>query len=357
MTSIRDDENLQQLVLQRRWTDVERRVRIHSEELKLTNNDGLNVLHLACCRNIPSSSLRVMLQHDAIGGHNSVLMTEWYGRNPLMYICDGRGPLSLVKDFCEISPKCVVGAEKGGWTPLHFLCVNTREHSNITHEMAKLLLSVDKRQVSAKDAYGQTPLKLLCDQFESLASELVGHPSVDLYQLHIDPRSVAGLVQEVEYFWELACTLVQSYCPHPTKTPMLHQFCSFPKCPDVLLAFALQAYPEHMTQCDMDGNTPLHLAVLQDDADLMLRLLACGCDGLRIWNNSGHLPIALAFASPWSEVSSILLQKHPGGLEATGFKDTLYTNLFAKEEMTPNTIFSILRSQPALLKRDNYKIS
>jgi ankyrin repeat protein len=104
----------------------------------------------------------------------------------------------------------------------------------------------------------------------------------------------------------------------------------------------------------MDGNTPLHLAVIQDDADLMLRLLACGCDGLRIRNNLGHLPIALAFASPWSEVSSILLQKHPGGLEATGFKDALYTNIFAKEEVTPNTIFGILRSQPALVKRDNY---
>jgi ankyrin repeat protein len=366
-------DNLQQLVLQRRWEDVEARVRAHPEELKMTNNNGLNVIHLACCRNPPSATIRVMLEQDIKSGQGAVLMTEWYGRNPLMYVCDGRGPIGLVKDFVELAPHCVSETEESGWTPIHFLCVNSREHSQVTLEMAELLLTVDRRQVYKRDVYGQTPLGLLCDQFEALlASELAQQENsmVDFDRIQVrprtrpnprsrranSPRSVIGLVNEVEYFWSLSCLLIQAFFPHPTKTPMLHQFCTFPRCPDFLIGIAIRAFQSEIMQGDLNGNTPLHLAVLQGDADLVIRLLAGGAsDALRIKNNQGQLPLTLAFSLRYSDVHSILLDRHAGALEASGFSDKHYPQLIAGKSVTPNSVYEVLRAKPDLICNSFYE--
>lgn len=356
MTLISEKEdNLQQLVLQRRWEDVEKRVKIHPQELKIRNDDGLNVLHLACSLNPPSAAFRAMLEQDRLNRQGAALMTEWYGRNPLMYVCDGRGPISLVKDFIEMAPHCISTVEEGGWTPLHYLCVNTRERTKITLEMAERVLHVDKKQMTMKDSHGQTPLKLLCDQFEALASDFSDQVATSQMQMHSHMMQLnnARVFEDLEYFWNLACILVRSNCNNPENTPLLHQFCSFPKCPEFLLGVALQKFPSDLTKKDQNGNTPLHLAVLLEDADLFVRLLSRERKALKIQNNQGELPITLSFSKRWSVLNSILLNENPGGLVFSDFPEALYPQLLGRVQVGPNTVYSLLKAMPSLLQSNN----
>jgi ankyrin repeat protein len=306
-----DDLTVIELALRLRWRSVVERAQLYPHELAEQDEDGLTLLHWACCNPPPLWVFEALLllpqeeenssniyspnsnsNHHSNNHHSHHLRLlepmrqaactkDFNSMTPLHCACACQAPVPIVALLIQACPDCVEICDQDGWTPLHFLTVSVRKEEGVLryiHELARTLLADHPTLASAQDSSGRTVLEMLCVMYQVELHRFYYFATTQQGDLH--PK----MNDSLKLFWDVVCLLVDSHLPpcplevtaagaaaiddeDTTATSslrsssILHRLVSFPQCPVELLMCTCRQNPELLTRQDSAGNTPLHLAV------------------------------------------------------------------------------------------------
>ena len=331
-----------ELALRLRWNSVVARATSCPEEISVQDEDGLTVLHWACCNPPPIHIFEALLLHiDQV--RQAACTKDMNSMTPLHCACACQAPVPVISLLIEACPDCVEICDEDGWTPLHFLTVSVRKEEGVLryiHALAQALLADHPILASAQDSSGRTVLEILCVMYQ-----------VELHRFYLNGD--LKMNDPLKLFWDVVCLLVDSRSPpNPTST-MMHRLVSFPQCPVELLMCTCRRNPELLLRQDGDGNTPLHLAV-NLKAHALERFLVRATEPVssKLRNQQGELPfdVAIRVHKSWTPTHLLLLEANPNALETLNIDDVLYPRILVRTNEC--TVFQILRARPNLVSRN-----
>jgi hypothetical protein len=337
------DLNLLELALRLRWSSAAARAAKYPDEIAEQDQDGLTILHWACCNPPPFSLFRALMAHEG-PIRRAACVKDMNGMTPLMCACACRAPLRIILLLIESCPKCVLLSDSDGWTALHFLtCTARNEPGRLRYilSLAQKILVVHPMLAASTDSSGRTPIMTLYEMYEVELLCFNHHGGVD---------------EEFEVFWDLIRLFLDSLMPPKhAGSPMLHRLVQVPNCPTELVMAVSSMCPESLLLQDSSGNTPLHLAVVQKSPSLEDFLVHREPGAATLRNTDGETPFTLATKvyGDWRTIHSKLLEADPSSLETMALDDSLYADILGQIAGCANTLFHILRGKPSLVKFRN----
>jgi hypothetical protein len=333
------DLNLLELALRLRWSSAVARAARYPDEIAEQDQDGLTILHWACCNSPPFSLFRGLMAHEG-PIRRAACVKDMNGMTPLLCACACRAPLQVILLLIETCPECVLLSDSDGWTALHVLaCTARREPGRLRYiiTLAQKILAVHPMLVASIDSCGRTPIITLYEMYEVEILCFNHHGAMD---------------EEFETFWDLIRMFMDSLMPpKPEGSPVIHRLVRVPHCPTELIMAVSRMWPESRLYQDSSGNTPLHLAVIQKSPALEEFLVHREPGAVTLRNTDGDTPFTLATKvyGDWRTIHSKLLEVDPSSLEAMALDDSLYADILGQTAGCANTMFHILRGKPSLV--------
>jgi ankyrin repeat protein len=331
--------NLLELALRLHWSSAAARSSLFPEEIEEQDEDGLNVLHWACCNMPPIRFLQELRVQDEFF-ERAACTKDAGGMTPLLCACACRASPEVISYLIDACPESVALCDNEEWTALHYLTCCYKNWEGTLQDLnvlSKKLLSIHPNLAIARNASQRTPLQTLCDTYQ-----------LELQNYYYGANSkVEG---EVLVLWEIIRTFVKQQSLDSTAS-ILHGLMCFPQCPVELLMVASRIHPELLYHRDARGNTPLHLAVAAKFDLLTIFLSQKGPAAAGMRNDKGETPFCIARKTyeQWSKVHGFLLGANPASIGLAELKHSLYPELFSRTTDSANTIFELLRTNPTLL--------
>jgi hypothetical protein len=198
-------------------------------------------------------------------------------------------------------------------------------------------MKVDANMVSQCNVTGYTPLHLFVSTHQC---------ELQYFYHYSDKISQQRDASESHFreIWGIVETFVGVEEGIGYSSMVLHKCLSVSNCPVLLVILASRLYPSQLLEGDLDGNTPLHLAVQKKEAFLVKYLLNAEPRAAQRVNNWGQTPFCVARTGPYAqqwldEIHPSLLNAHPLALH----KAQLSPFLLAK------VLMRILRAKPRML--------
>uniref|UniRef100_A0A7S1VPP7 Uncharacterized protein n=1 Tax=Grammatophora oceanica TaxID=210454 RepID=A0A7S1VPP7_9STRA len=110
-----------------------------------------------------------------------------------------------------------------------------------------------------------------------------------------------------------------------------------------------------MTEQDEEGNTPLHVALINDRCYQIAKLLSTR-RSMNLANKKGEFPLNLLLSQsrrlddPLATAFVELVSYSPTAMKRLPMGDSLYPWVFGKVGVRPNTIYKLLQSTPNLIR-------
>jgi hypothetical protein len=350
--------------------------------------------------------LQSLFRHES--AKRAARMQDATGMTPLLCACACQASLEIISLLVEVVPECIHIYDHDGWTPLHYICSQVRggaddfqrldnhngdvSSQNWAYSMVVVqrLLQCDPCLALVQDCYQRSSIKLLCGLYEvefhsfyflHARSRQEGQNSTLQQQeqqllLAIDNTSDRLTLDLVGGLWRLLQVMIDaafSHDPIRRDATILHRIVAIPNATVDLLMFALALYsPNLALQQDAHGNTPLHVAIVQQqvqhDEDHVLRvipnrslihmLLLHQPQAAQVRNTRGMLPLQYMLDQPWNSIHAALLNAFPAAVETCGLNDEHYvhvlallcrTNMPQSSSCNPQTIYEMLRARPNLV--------
>jgi ankyrin repeat protein len=216
------------LALRLRWSSVAARAEESLEEIASIDQDGLNVLHWACCNHPSLEIFESILQvrrgdshsHSSESDHqgpcqnkttsNAVHIAscekDSNGMTPLLCACACQAPVPMIAALVNACTESLVITDNDGWTALHYVCCRAKTRDNavqLAHAKAEIILATSTSPSASlaltRDVFGRTPLSILCSLFE------VELRSTYLFRGYACASSGGHLAD----LWKLACLLIR----------------------------------------------------------------------------------------------------------------------------------------------------
>jgi ankyrin repeat protein len=334
------DLNLIELALRLRWSTAAARASRNPKEIEQQDDDGLTVLHWACCNHPPLRFLRELrVQEDFFSRAASI--RDMNGMTPLLCACACQASTEIILLLIEACPESALLTDNEGWTALHYLaCSSQTMEGTLEHVkfLSKKLLSLYPTLASARDSRQLTPLQALCDTYQR-----------ELKRFYYSTNPV--LEGEILVLWDIIHTLVHSSAD--SSASMLHRLVSLPQCPIELVMVASRINPVQLIQQDSNGDTPLHLTVASGSHFLSIFLLQKDPTAAGLRNDKGETPLCVARRTlgSWATIHGLLLHAHASAIELIDLHDALYPTILGRTTDCVTTTFEIVRANPARLTR------
>jgi len=339
--------DLIELALRLRWSSVAARATLIPEEIVMQDQDGLNVLHWACCNPPPLAAFQALLRRpQAI--KQAACAKDNNGMTPLLCACASQAPVDMISALVEVCPECVPLTDSHGWTALFYVCCRAKQEDDalrIAIRKAKILLHANSSLALHKDSFGATALSILCGLFEM---ELQGA----YFMLTNIPSEGSSILLHFDDLWTLLRLIVESTETPASESTILHKVVSFPSCPHELLMFAYSRHSDMALQQDSNGNTPLHLAVQQESLHNGSFLAQNERRAAKVRNKKGETPLLMATQrfQYFNSLICYLLYADTKPLESLRIPDQYYPFLLERVKDDPSVIFGVLKSRPSLAR-------
>jgi ankyrin repeat protein len=313
------------------------------------------------------------------------------GSFPLHEICSiGSAPSNLVEKIFRLYPEAAILQNNSGDTPLHLKCKISQKSLDIVN----LLVNHWPETLLLKNGIGHTPLAEACisaawfpvieklvasEPYALSIRDNQGNSPIDLLWSSFS-KNIPGVLSLKSYlrgnapmsgilarFWEKVCfCFIESFKLHQNDSEKIfweerdsgHELChsiiseNLRQCPEKLLQLALFSNPSLAHQTDINGNTPLHLAVKGKDKGAILLLLEKCVESAFHRNNHGKLPIHLLInnGKKWHhDVVEAFIKYSPDCIASEDCSNNLYPFMIAAASYDAATSYQLLLIKPEIL--------
>ena len=340
-----------------------------------TDEDGTTALH---CSIVSSTTVDDGKDEDDVAGTNAGIILDAYpdaaslpdkvsGRLPLHYAASVQIASALIVQFS----KGIGARDKMGRIPLHWAVDPDRKRGGVSPALIKLLVEEGKKGeveldtaggdgittardtshggVLLEDSAGKSPLDLLCDRIVETFRR-------DESTFRLLPLCIEGTKQ-----WEALTIMIIHGATSQSEDQfrMVHKVVELGLPPPVV-SHALRTYPNHATERDSRGRTPLMIAASSlrrsDSADVVHALLNDpdhGCrKAARITDGEGRLPIDAAGENGHDEkVCDLLARAEPRAVDTRDLRDRMFPFMTAAvgEKSDLTSVYHLLRETPHVM--------
>eukprot|EP01132_Coremiostelium_polycephalum_P002243 gene2243-2765_t len=269
-------------------------------DVNAVNQDGATSLHVAAEENYPTI-IETLANSGACVDHQRL-----DGWTPL-YTAAYKGNIETALSLLSMSAS-VDSHNLEGWTPLHAACAEGHL------QMAELLIDTYKADINRQNSQGTTPLFHSCSQGHlDLVKMLISHgadPELSRpggwKPIHIacyneNDDITRYLIEEVGVDLNCTNTEIKDYAP-------IHILISTEEPRLEIIELLLKKNTININQKNINGSTPLHLAVFWNHFKILQLLLKYNAN-LDIKNNKGRTPLSLACHYGNEEIAKFLAEK------------------------------------------------
>lgn len=315
-------------------------------------NEGLNVLHWACCNPPPLSVFGALIRHRP-QARVAATTVDGNGMTPLLCASVCGAPVEMIRMLLEICPESLDVTDRDMWTALHYVAYRSRRGGagSVVPAISKvrLLLDVDPLIAHKVDSRGQTALDMLCALF---CREMQGDPHGVSWQNNTSDDVMKLFSLLVSSMYRSNNSSSSSSAQPTAGSNFAHKIITV-GAPFLLLWCLVLREPELMLETDSRGNTPLHLAVeMSSDLNFGVFLAKAQPRAARLASSLGETPFMVAvrrFGS-FNDLIRQLICADATPLESLGLADPCYPKLFEHVNDDPQAIFGILKSRPTLAR-------
>jgi Ankyrin repeat len=341
------NEHLERLRIQRSMTEGENKNNLLAKfdnvplppSIREPNHHGATALHLAVYRN--SIQVERIIQ----------LLVTWDGAE----MDSTGGPSSKdTTSLASIPMNC-------GSCPLHIL---TGQSKTINEKALRLLVNADPAVILNEDINGDNPVSLLWKntlRFRWAISIMEGASHVD----YIDRKNAASWMAITTPYKYIRCTLTMMRALYGRENVTIHDLCSLPRCPPMLLMLAMMPdYDEDfyldgsVYSMDEHGRLPLHYAVQSAPVNykcvpdylkqsyyrsLVSILLEKYPDAAAVKDNFGRLPLHYALENGCMQECDLmnLVDLYPASLKVQDPVSGLYPFMLVAQTRRDATLSSL----------------
>ena len=331
-------------------------------------------LHIACRMQPPIDAIQALVR--AYPGAAFIKTVD--GMTPLHFACYCGASVDVVRLLIGIGAENVKKLDKRGRSPLHCSCAGFRTKDK--HEILRILLEVDPEMASREDNMGRTPLSLMLDDYVEEIEEITcmnGNHSFSSNSISHSHRSTnanprAEIISE-ELEDCLKCTTILLRAAYHgsvsdlilTREPfrLLHASVGTSCCPPHFIRLALKIKPNQISEPDLNGNLPLHIAAQTSVSSHSTRIdirfniiesiLTLYPMAARISNNNGSLPLALAIENrkTWNDGVRAILEAHPAALSTIQIDINIYHYILERiaRGSSPTVLFEVIKAKPEIV--------
>ena len=307
-------------------TELKAILREHPDAVQERDEHNQTLLHFACRYGRSSEFCRALIGAD----HDLVTTVNNNGWLPFHYSC-WYGNVETAKYLFHLHPEGIhIPDVSSGRYPLHIV-LNCGSR-NAT-ELALFLLKHDRGAISICTESGNLPLHYACRN-SSLA---VAKRVFDLYPQAIYMRNVGRRTPlddarranqtEKASFFEFQLNFVrQASQPqlHPERRRLpIHQTLRNENVSVGTLKLLIADNPDSLMLVDKQGSTPLHIACVEGDIDVIQFLVETNEDFLRVVNARGEFPLHIACSHGHCKVINYVLDKSDHGVSVRNAYDKL----------------------------------
>jgi len=330
--------SLLQLVEDRRWEKVIKRVQENPEEARLRNLVG------------PEGGQTTALHEAAMND----------------------APLDVIEALLQAYPEATEAQDDDGWTPLHTSC-----YFDASHEIVKRLLEADLGAVYKKDNEGRLALHLIHEviafRWDSEVRQALHSEYVEDIQKILNDEDLLRIRFKFKLLVKAAYhRSIQDPLPGGKVWRPLHACAGVERCPVSFMELATKGNAHLLKEPDENGNLPLHIAAANpnftDDRrerfTSVAYLLSEYPQAAAVKNNKGEYPLHLAVRSgkTWGNGVENILTAFPGAIlerdtvfDLYVFKVAAIVGKGSLESLT--TCYHLLKAFPELENFENYTIS
>jgi ankyrin repeat protein len=376
-----EDSVLLTLVQCYEWAGALARIASNPEEASTVGIQGRTALHLACDQDAPA----VVVQALLTAYPEASLMVGTSNMNPLHITCSSQhASVQVVRVLLEsgMGQEASKRQDVDGDMPLHAAC-----RCGAPMEVLEVLLRANPHAVNERDYEGLTPLLRLWVRY----FVILGDDVIDAV------KGPADLTGELGEAWNktellLRCAYLGSLDNEEGTSFRAVHAAAAVDCPRAVVKIATILHAHQVEELDEKHMTPLLIAAkapifkvrdlsdegylledrihgdenqensdVEDHSDgdsqqpsVIEILVTASSDPACVPDSTGRLPLHLAIASGkvWTHGVKAILDANPDALMIQDSTTKLYPFLLAAETLNSetNTIFELLRSNPALIQ-------